>query len=178
MSCSCLEHYSISFNIPGIPKNSKKKKKKPIYVTYFFNVDVLEFGMPRNEHGMDSWLRSRVFCFAFSPTLMLTSGENLSSSANKPWALWKMQPAVFYEGLNLFTLLILVNCCKRNQIIWIAHPLSSQWRAIQAKLDTNQKDQYNAFCKDFECFVIILVQVLYFVAFLVPGPLVPYFFYV
>lgn len=43
----------------------------------------------------------------------------------------------------------------------------------QAQLNKSQKDQYSPFCKDFECFVNVLVHVLYFVAFLVPGLLAP-----
>lgn len=45
-------------------------------------------------------------------------------------------------------------------------PVNSHIGYVEQK---SQKDQYSPFCKVFDCFVNVLVHVLYFVAFLAPG---------
>lgn len=113
------------------------------------------------------------FCFAFPPTLMLTPGESISFSANKPWALWNAV-SCFYEGLNLPYLFWDLGTVIQEPNLNSCPP-PSQWRAILAK--SNTEGPIQCFCKDFECSVTVLVHVLYFVAFLVPGLFNPTYVY-
>lgn len=137
---------------------------------------VLLFGMLR-EHGKSSQLRSHGFLFCLFPGSKADCWESIIFSfllENYPL---RPHDAVssFYKGKSnpglKVPLALSSYLWERGLIVYEFPfpiiPVNSHTGYVEQQ--QSQKDQYSPFCKDFECFVNVLVHVLYFVAFLVPG---------